>query len=106
MGSPADYATGKTSVLLAWLEKKHKHLRHRVFRVHLHREKINLKNFEPFENLAKNVNDVLHINLVGPLTLSPEKNNYILLLMCQFSRFVSAVPIPDISLLKQSLQRS
>jgi hypothetical protein len=61
----------------------------------LHREEINLKNVEPFENLAKNVNDVLCMDLVGPLTLSPEKNKYILTLMCQFSRFVSAVAIPD-----------
>ena len=37
----------------------------------LHREKIYLKHVEPFEDRAKNVNDVLCMDLVGPLTLSP-----------------------------------
>ena len=32
----------------------------------LHREQINLKDVEPYEDRAKNVNDVLCIDLVGP----------------------------------------
>ena len=62
----------------------------------LHREEINLKNVKPIEDRANNVNDVLCMDLVGPLTLFSDKNKYILTLMDQFSRFVSAVPIiPD-----------
>ena len=43
--------------------------------VHVAREKVNLKNVEPFKECAKNINDVL---CVGPLTLSTNKNKYIL----------------------------
>ena len=61
----------------------------------LHREQINLKQVEPYEDRAKNVNDVLCMDLVGPLTMSPDKNKYILSMMCQYSRFVCCVPLPD-----------
>ena len=43
----------------------------------LHREQINLKDVEPYEDRAKNVNDVLCIDLVGPISLSSNKNNFI-----------------------------
>ena len=61
----------------------------------LHREQINLKDVEPYKDRAKNVNDVLCINLVGPTTLSINKNKYILTLLDQFSRYVCAVALPD-----------
>ena len=35
----------------------------------LHREQINLKDVEPYEDRAKNVNDVLCIDLIGPISL-------------------------------------
>ena len=52
----------------------------------LHREKINLKDVIPHE-------DVLCIDLVGPISLSANKNKYILTLMDQFSRYVCAVAL-------------
>jgi len=55
-----NYATGKTSVLLAHGWRKDTSIFVLQFAGCLHREEINLKNVEPFENLAKNVNiDVL-----------------------------------------------
>jgi len=61
----------------------------------LHREQVDLKNVETFENRALNVNDVLCMDLVGPLTISSNKNKYILTLLDMFSRYAVAVPIPD-----------
>ena len=61
----------------------------------LHRENINLKDVVPHEDRAKNVNDVLCIDLVGPISLSANKNKYILSLMDQISRYVCAVALPD-----------
>ena len=49
----------------------------------------------PHEDRAKNVNDVLCVDLVGPISLSANKNKYILSLMDQFSRYVCAVALPD-----------
>ena len=51
----------------------------------LHKEQINLKDLEPHEDLAKNVNDVLCIDLVGPISMSSNKNNYILTMLDKFS---------------------
>ena len=59
-----------------------------------HREQVNLKNVLPFEDCAQNVNDVLCMDLVGPLTISSNKNKYLLTMMDCFSRFC-AVSIPD-----------
>ena len=44
----------------------------------LHREKINLKNTIPHDNRALLVNQTLCMDLVGPLSLSSNKNKYIL----------------------------
>ena len=60
----------------------------------LHREEINLKQVEPFKNRAKNVNDVLCMDLVGPLTISLNENKYIFMMLEQFN-FCTVVPIPD-----------
>jgi len=54
-----------------------------------------LKNVEPHENRATNVNEVLCIDLLGPISISKNKNKYILTMFDQFSRFVAAVPLPD-----------
>ena len=61
----------------------------------LHREQINLKDVVPHEDRAKNVNDVLCIDLVGPISLFANKNKYILTMLDQFSRYVCAVALPD-----------
>ena len=61
----------------------------------LHREQVNLKQVLPFEDHAQNVNDVLCMDLVGPLTVLSNKNKYILTMMDCFSRFCAVVPIPD-----------
>ena len=61
----------------------------------LHREQINLKDVVPHEDQAKNVNDVLCIDLVGPISLSANKNKYILTMLDQFSRYACAVALPD-----------
>ena len=58
-------------------------------------EKINLKDVVPHEDRAKNVNDVLCIYLVGPISLSANKNKYILTMLDQFSRYVCAVALPE-----------
>ena len=54
-----------------------------------------MKNVEPLEDPAKNVNDVLSMELVGPLTLSTNENKYILTLLDQFSCFCAVVLILD-----------
>ena len=61
----------------------------------LHREEVNLKLVDPHDNGSFNVNKVICIDLVGPITLSNNKNKYILSILDQFSRFVAAVPLPD-----------
>ena len=61
----------------------------------LHREQINLKDVVPHEDRAKNVNDFLCINLVGLISLSANKNKYILTTLDQFNRYVCAVALPD-----------
>ena len=45
--------------------------------------------------MQKNVNDILCIDLVGPISLSTNKNKYILTMLDQFSRYVCAVALPD-----------
>ena len=75
------------------MEKRHKSLCHHECEGCLHREEVNLKNVEPLEDPAKNVNEVLSMDLVGPLTLSTNENKYILTLLDQFSRFCAVVPI-------------
>ena len=61
----------------------------------LHREEVNLKQVDPFDGRVINVNEVICVDLVGPITISSNKNKYILSIMDQFSRFVAAVPLPD-----------
>ena len=61
----------------------------------LHREEVNLKQVDPFDGRVINVNEVVCVDLVGPITISSNKNKYILSIMDQFSRFVAAVPLPD-----------
>jgi len=61
----------------------------------LHREQVNLKQVDPFDGRVLNVNEVLCVDLVGPITISGNKNKYILTLLDQFSRYVAAVPLPD-----------
>ena len=61
----------------------------------LHREQVNLKQVDPHNNQCINVNEVICIYLVGPITLSNNKNKYILSILDQFSRYVAAVPLPD-----------
>jgi len=61
----------------------------------LHREEVNLKQVNPFDGRTLNVNEVVCVDLVGPLTVSNNKNKYILSILDQFSRFVAAVPLPD-----------
>ena len=61
----------------------------------LHREKVNLKQVDPHNVRAINVNEVICVDLVGPITISSNKNKYILSIMDQFSRYVAAVPLPD-----------
>ena len=46
-----------------------------------HREEVNLNNVEPFKDSAKNVNNALCMDLVGPLTLSRNKTRYILTML-------------------------
>ena len=55
----------------------------------LHREQTNLKDVEPYKDRAKNVNDVLCVDLVGPISLSVNKNKYILTMLDQFSGYAS-----------------
>ena len=61
----------------------------------LHREEVNLKQVDPYDSRSINVNEVVCIDLVGPITLSNNKNKYILSILDQFSRFLAAVPLPD-----------
>jgi len=61
----------------------------------LHREEVNLKQVDPYDGRSINVNEVVCIDLVGPITISNNKNKYILSILDQFSRFVAAVPLPD-----------
>ena len=61
----------------------------------LHREEVNLKQVDPHDRQAINVNEVICVDLVGPITISNNKNEYILSIMDQFSRYVAAMPLPD-----------
>jgi hypothetical protein len=61
----------------------------------LHREQVNLKQVDPYDGRVINVNEVICVDLVGPITVSSNKNKYILSIMDQFSRYVAAVPLPD-----------
>ena len=61
----------------------------------MHREEVNLKQVNPFDGRTLNVNEVVCVDLVGPITISNNKNKYILSILDQFSRFVAAVPLPD-----------
>ena len=61
----------------------------------LHREEVNLKQVDPHDGQAINVNEVICVDLVGPITISNNKNKYILSILDQFSRYVAAVPLPD-----------
>ena len=61
----------------------------------LHREEVNLKQVDPHDGRSISVIKVVCIDLVGPITMSSNKNKYILSILDQFSRFVAAVPLPD-----------
>ena len=50
---------------------------------------------DPHDGQVINVNEVICVDLVGPITISTKKNKYILSIMDQFSRYVAAVPLPD-----------
>ena len=50
---------------------------------------------DPHDGQVINVNEVICVDLVGPITVSSNKNKYILSIMDQFSRYVAAVPLPD-----------
>ena len=73
----AYYATGKKGILLARVETRQDSLCHRMFRLSAQRR----GKFETFKDCAKNVNDVLCMDLVIPLTLSTIKNKYILTML-------------------------
>ena len=61
----------------------------------LHREVIDLKDTVPHKNRALRVNQTLCMDLVGPLSLSNNKNKYILTIFDHFSCFVVTVHITD-----------
>ncbi len=47
----------------------------------LHREHVNLKQVDPFDGRVLNVNEVLCVDLVGPITISSNKNHQLLLIL-------------------------
>ena len=61
----------------------------------LHRKQVNIKQVDPYDGRVINVNEVICVDLVGPITISSNKNKYILSIMDQMSRYVAAVPLPD-----------
>ena len=58
-------------------------------------KEVNLKQVDLYDNRSIKVNEVICIDLVGPISQSNNKNKYILSILDQFSRFVAAVPLPD-----------
>ena len=50
---------------------------------------------DPHDGRAINLNEVICVDLVGPISISNNKNKYILSIMDQFSIYVAALPLPD-----------
>ena len=59
-------------------------------------KKPNLKNVPFFDRNTEEVDDILYVDLMGPI--SPEDNQgnkYVLTMLDSFSRFAVAVPLPN-----------